>query len=211
MRRDISPGLASLIIQMQVFFTIAAAAVALRERVKGFQIAAMVLALLGLAIIALSARQAATPVGLTLTLLAAASWAALNLIVKSASPPNMFGFIVWSSLFAAPPLLVCAVVFDGAPQIAGALRGAAAATWLAVLWQSFGNTLFGFGAWGWLLSRYPAATVTPLALLIPVFGLGSSALVLGEPLPPWKLLACGLIVAALAVNLVWPRLRSQRP
>ena len=72
-----------------------------------------------------------------------------------------------------------------------------------MLWQSVGNTMFGYACWAWLLSRYPAATVAPLSLLVPVFGFGASALLLGEPLPAWKIEATLLIMAGLAVNLLW--------
>ena len=65
------------------------------------------------------------------------------------------------------------------------------------------NTLFGYTMWAWLLTRYPAGTVAPLSLLVPVFGIGASALVLDEPLPLWKISACLLIMAGLAVNLLW--------
>ncbi len=40
--------------------------------------------------------------------------------------------------------------------------------------------MFGYGVWAWLLARYPAATVAPLSLLVPVFGFAASALILGE-------------------------------
>jgi O-acetylserine/cysteine efflux transporter len=100
----------------------------------------------------------------------------------------------------------------GAVAAAGRARGHRAGleragwgTWAAVLWQSAGNTLFGYGAWAWLLARYPAATVSPMALLVPVFGMGASALLLGEALPGWKLLAAGLVMGGLALNLLWPR------
>jgi O-acetylserine/cysteine efflux transporter len=78
-------------------------------------------------------------------------------------------------------------------------------TWAAVLWQSLGNTLFGYGAWAWLMARYPAATVSPMALLVPVFGMGASALLLSEALPAWKLGAAALVIGGLALNLLWPR------
>jgi O-acetylserine/cysteine efflux transporter len=77
-----------------------------------------------------------------------------------------------------------------------------------VAWQTVGNTLFGYSAWGWLLARHPAATVTPMALLVPVFGMGASALLLGEPLPAWKLLAAALVMAGLALNLFGSRWRG---
>jgi len=52
MRADISPGLASLVIQSQVFFTIAFAAALYRERLKRLQWPAFALAIAGLAIVA---------------------------------------------------------------------------------------------------------------------------------------------------------------
>ena len=56
-----------------------------------------------------------------------------------------------------------------------------------------------------MLARHPAATVTPMALLVPVFGIGASTLLLGEPLPGWKLGAAALVMAGLVLNLLWPR------
>ena len=82
-------------------------------------------------------------------------------------------------------------------------------TWAAVAWQSWGNSLFGYAAWGWLLARHPAATITPMALLVPVFGMGASTWWLGESLPSWKLLAAALVMGGLAVNLLWPGIRRR--
>jgi O-acetylserine/cysteine efflux transporter len=86
-------------------------------------------------------------------------------------------------------------------MIAG-LRAADATSWFAVFWQATANSMFGYAAWGWLLARYPAATVTPMALLVPVFGIATSAWWLGESLPAWKLLAMVLVMGGLAINLL---------
>ena len=94
----------------------------------------------------------------------------------------MFGFMVWSSVFAVPPLLLLSLAFDGAGTDWHAIAGAHADAWAALAWQVVGNSLFGYVAWNWLLTRYDAATVTPYALLVPVFGMGASAVLLGEPL-----------------------------
>jgi O-acetylserine/cysteine efflux transporter len=96
---------------------------------------------------------------------------------------------------------------EGWPAIEAGVRTASSATWLAVLWQAWGNSLFGYAAWGWLLARYPAATITPMALLIPLFGMGSAALWLGESLPTWKITAAALVMGGLALNLLWPKWR----
>ena len=114
--------------------------------------------------------------------------------------------MVWASLFSVPPLLALSLIFEGWPAIVRGVTHADAVTWAAVAWQSVGNTLFGYVAWGFLLARYPAATVSPWSLLVPVFGMGASALVLGEGLPGWKLAAAGLVIGGLAINVVGPRI-----
>ena len=119
----------------------------------------------------------------------------------------MLAYVVWSSAFAVPPLVVLTLWQEGWTPVRTALEHANAAAWAAVAWQAVGNSLFGYAAWGWLLARYPAATVTPMALLVPVFGMGASAFWLGESLPGWKLLAAALVMGGLALNLLWPHLR----
>lgn len=206
MRADISPGLASLVMQSQVFFTIGASVVLAGERVRAVQGLAVALAVAGIALIgwhvAGDASTLTTPLGLGLALLAAASWAAANLVARGAGKVNALAFIVWSSPFCVPVLLALSWGLEGPGPMVHALGHATWVGWGAVLWQAIGNMLFGFAAWNWLLARYPAATVTPTALLVPVFGMGSSALLLAEPLPGWKLLAATLVVGGLALN-VW--------
>lgn len=206
MRADLSPGLASLLMQAQVFFTLILAAWLQHERLPGSQGAGLALATVGFALIAWQSfhqtHQDVTPLGLALALAGALCWSAGNLVLRAIGRVDMAGFIVWSSVFAIPPLLALSLVFEGPSAWLHALPRASLAAWAAVLWQALGNTLFGFGAWGWLLARHPAATITPLALLIPVVGMGSSALLLGEPLQAWKLGAAALVLAGLALN-VW--------
>lgn len=204
----ISPGLASLVVQTQVFFTIGLAIAIERERVQPFQWCALLLAIAGLAVIAVHTDAATTPLGLALVLGAALSWAGGNLVARHSGRVDMLGYVVWSSLFALPPLLALSLWLEGPARIAAGLAQAGPSVWAAVLWQSVGNTLFGYAAWGWLLARHAAATVAPMALLVPVFGMSASALLLGEPLPAWKLLAAALVLGGLALNLLWPRLRA---
>lgn len=200
----ISPGLASLVIQMQVFFTIGLSVWLARDHVHAFQGVALAFAAGGLAVILMHASGDVTVLGLVLVLLAALAWAGGNVVAKIAPGENMLAYVVWASLFSFPPLLVLSLVFEGWPAIAHGLTHADAVTWAAVLWQSAGNTLFGYASWAWLLARHPAATISPLALLVPVFGMGASTLLLGEGLPAWKLVAAALVMAGLALNVLWP-------
>jgi len=210
MRADITPGLASLVVQAQAFFTIGMAVWLSGERVARYQIAALLLASAGIALIALHTDASATPLGIVLVLGAAASWAGGNMVARAARSVNMLGYVVWSSLFAVPPLLVFALALEGWPRMSAGIAAADWKTWGAVVWQSVGNTMFGYGAWGWLLARHSAGSVAPLSLLVPVFGLATSALVLGEPLQPWKLAAFALVMAGLAVGVLWPRFATRK-
>ena len=205
----ISPGLASLVIQVQVFFTIGLSIALADERVPGYQWAALVLATLGIAVIALHADASATPTGLVLVVLAAAGWAGGNIAVKRGNAANMLNYVVWASLFSAPPLFALSLAIEGWDAIRDGLARADAATWAAVAWQAVGNVMFGYAAWGWLLARHPAALVTPMALLVPVFGMASSALWLGESLPAWKIGAALLVMSGLAVGILYPRWQAR--
>lgn len=209
MNGHITPGLASLVVQTQVFFTIGLAMVLSGERVRPFQVAALLITLVGLSIILLHTDGSTTGLGLALVLVAAASWAGSNIVVRATPGVDMVAYVVWASLFTVPPLLLLSLVFEGWPAMRDGLANADAGTWAAVLWQSVGNTMFGYAMWGWLLSRYPVATIAPMALLVPIFGMGASALWLGEPLQSWKLAAAGLVMAGLALNLLWPKLAAQ--
>jgi O-acetylserine/cysteine efflux transporter len=208
MQGRITPGLASLVVQTQVFFTILLAMRVARERVQGFQWLALALAAAGIVVIALHTDGRTSLAGLLMVLAAALAWAGGNIVAKQAQPPQMLAFVVWSSAYAVPPLFVLSWWFEGGTAILNGLRQADALTWAAVLWQAWGNTLFGFAAWGWLLARHPAATIAPMALLVPVFGIGASSLLLGEALPAWKLGASALVLCGLGLNVLWPRLRA---
>ncbi|SPE35739.1 putative amino-acid metabolite efflux pump [Burkholderiales bacterium] len=208
MNGHISPGIASLVIQVQVFFTIGLSIWLGGERVRTFQWLALLLATSGIALIAWNTDGTTTVLGLLLVLVAALSWAGGNIAAMQGKPANMLAYVVWSSAFAIPPLFALSLLLEGWDAAWTGLHQSDLATWAAVAWQGWGNTLFGYAAWGWLLARHPAATIMPLALLIPIFGMGASALWLAEALPAWKLGAAALVMAGLAVNLLWPRLRA---
>jgi O-acetylserine/cysteine efflux transporter len=210
MHGRISPGLASLVIQVQVFFTIGLAMRSSGERLQPLQFGALALAVAGIAVIGAHTGASASVVGLVLVILAALAWAAGNIVARQAGRVNMLAYVVWASLFSVPPLLLLSLLLEGPRAIVAGLHAAGVATWAVVLWQSVGNTLFGYTAWGWLLARHEAGTIVPMSLLVPVFGMAASAFWLGEPLPAWKLLAAALVMAGLALNLLAPRWRAAR-
>lgn len=208
---NISPGLASLVVQTQVFFTIGFAMLFAKEQLKVYQAVAVAIAMTGLGIIAVHTDATTTFLGLALVVFAGFSWGVANTASRRAGAINMLSYVVWASAFAIPPLLLISWIFEGGwGSMYASLTSAPTGAWLGVLWQSWGNTLFGYGAWAWLLSKHPAAAVAPAPLLVPIFGMGSAAFFLSEPLPLWKILAAGIVILGLMVNLFWPYWKTQR-
>ena len=205
----ISAGLSSLIVQSQAFFTIGLAMYFAREQIAQFQLIALLVCLTGLGIIAGHTDQNTDFLGLALVLLGALSWGFGNTISRNAGKVNMLSYVVWSSIFSVIPLIILSLIFEGWDLIHASLEGLNGSLWAAILWQSWGNTLFGFAAWGWLLARHPAAVVSPISLLIPVLGIGSAAVFLGEPLPLWKITAATLVIAGLGINMYWPIIKAR--
>ena len=70
---------------------------------------------------------------------------------------------------------------------------------LAVLYVVVGATFFGFGSWAWLLRRHPASRVVPFALLVPVAGIASAWVALGEQPNTPELVGAGVVLTGLAV------------
>ncbi len=198
------PGLASLVIQLQAFFTIGLARVLLGEHARANQLLGAAIALAGMGVVAAHMDQPGTLLGLALVIASGVSWACANIVVKRVGRADALGLAVWGSVVACVPLAVATVAVEGWPAVHATLRGMGWASWAAVLFQSYPNTLLGFGVWSLLMRRYTAAQVAPYSLLVPVVGMGCAALVLGEPLPGWKFVAGALVLGGLALNQLPP-------
>jgi len=205
-------SLASVVIQAQVFFTILFAAILMREKPGSHQILGGVVACLGLVLIAWPRFVGEGAAPFLMTVGAAAAWAVANILSKQPGRVDMLGFVVWSSLVAPIPLLGLSLWIDGPDRVVSAAMNLDAATLAAVAYLAYPCTLFAFGAWAYLLSRHTAATVTPFALLVPVTGMTSASLLLGEHVAPIEALGGAVIVAGLAINIFGAQaMRRLRP
>lgn len=202
-------GLASLVLQAQAFFTMAFAALWLREPWRPTQLAGLVLAAGGLALIGSAHGQAMPLAGFALTVAAAASWAVGNIVTRGLTahgPVDMFAFIVWASLVPPVPFLALSLLLEGPGAIGTALSGFSLRSTGAVLYLAWAATLLGYGLWSHLLSRYPANQVAPFPLLVPLVGLSAGWAVYGEALQAVHFAGGALLMAGLAVNLFGGRL-----
>jgi O-acetylserine/cysteine efflux transporter len=214
MKLGMPAGLSSLVIQLQVFFTIGLAIPFLGDRLQRHNLLGAVIAAAGLVLLAaykLATGATVTLIGFALVIVAAFAWAVGNVVAKRAAgehEADMFGLVVWSSIVPPLPLAVLSYAFEGGPAAWQAVASAGALTWGCVLFLAWGATLFGFASWAALLHRYPTALISPFGLLIPVSGLASGALLLGEALAPLQAAGVLLVFAGLAENVYGPRLRA---
>ena len=193
-------GLASLVLQAQVLFTLVLAALQLHERPTARQIAGTVVGAFGLALVA-SGRSAETPlIGLLLTVAAALSWAAGNVASRRAAVASGLSMTVWSALVVPVPLFVLALIVNGPDEVGTALTHLTLANLLSTLYTAYLASLVGYGIWNTLLARHTAARVVPFALLVPPVGLLSAWLVQGERPAPVEAVGGAILLVGVAVT-----------
>lgn len=197
-------GLASLLLQLQVFFTILLAIIFLSEKPSIWQIIGAIVAISGIGLVAENLGAEISIYGLALIIAAAAAWGLGNLISKKLGKIDMLALVVWGSFFAWPPLLVLSFMLEPNSWNMVVISRISWVTIGAIVYIVYPVTLLGFAAWSWLLNCYPAATVAPFTLLVPVFGFAASSLILGESFPLWKISAATLVIVGLCINLFGP-------
>jgi O-acetylserine/cysteine efflux transporter len=194
-------GLASLVLQAQAFFTLIFAGMFLHERFRAPNLVGLFIAACGLAVIGIQGGHEMTLAGFVLTLCAAASWAMGNIVTKKVGKVDLVGLVVWGSLIPPLPFFVLSYWFEGPQRITAALSGISALSVFAIVYLAFIATLIGYSLWSRLLSRYPASQVAPFSLLVPIVGLASAWVFLGEQLSEPQILGALLVMAGLAVNV----------
>ncbi|MCX5390818.1 EamA family transporter [Streptomyces sp. NBC_00094] len=202
-------GLSSLVLQIQAVFTALFAFAALGERPGRRKVAGMAVALAGIGVAAVDegafdGGTAGALTGFALVVAAAACWGVSNVLTRKASPPDALNFMVWVSTVPVLPLLALSLLLEGPERDLAALRGLDWTGVGVIVYVAWITTVFGFGAWGWLLRRYPASSVAPFSLLVPVFGMSSAALFLGEGVSPLRWCAAALLVGGVALTSLAP-------
>ncbi|WP_409237392.1 EamA family transporter [Streptomyces sp. PA5.6] len=192
-------GLSSLVLQVQAVFTGFFAFLALGERPGRVRVTGMVVALGGIAVAAVDEGETGPLTAFALLMGAAACWGVSNVLTRKASPPDSLNFMVWVSTVPVLPLLALSLLFEGPSRDLDALRSLDWQGAGIIVYVAWVTTVFGFGAWGYLLRRHPASTVAPFSLLVPVFGMSSAALVLDESVSGLRWCAAALLVGGVAL------------
>ena len=221
-----SAGLTALLLQVQIFITVLLAYVILGETVNRMQIIGMVVGVLGLGVIALNLGGDMPLIGFVCILIAAIGWSFGNIaskqvsaqamvktIQQSASLPtgsptnsrnkssalSALALVAWGGLIACVILILSSLIFETEAWQLATFTQASLKSWLSLGFIVYISTLIGFGLWSHLLAQNTASKVTPFALLVPVFGMITSVLLIGEVVTWWKMLAMVLILSGLVL------------
>lgn len=204
----LSPGLASLVMQVQVFFSIGLAFLLFNEKPDWFKILGSLVSFAGIAIVAAHVGGDVTLIGLILTLLASLAWASGNMFTKKINAGSPLSLVVWGNLVALPFMAGASYFIDGTTAITHSLENISWTAIAAIAYVVYISTHLGYGIWGSLIKMYPTSTVVPFTLLIPVVGFLSSAMFLNEQLTDWKLWASLFIMGGLIFNLFEKKILS---
>ncbi len=207
-------GLASLVLQASAPFTLVLGALLLGERVRGRQWLGIGIAVAGMVLVGVSRAQAAAFLPFLLVLVGGLGWAFGNLASRLAKPPNPLHLTLWMSVVVPLPMLALSLVFEGPGRIwtalAGSFGAAAAPAWIGLAYTCILGTAVGSGIWTWLLARHPAGVVAPFSMLVPVAGILTAAVVLGER-PTWleilggAVVVCGVLIGSRRSRKPEPR------
>lgn len=199
-------GLASLLYQTQIFFSLILAALFFKEKISAVQLCGLIAALFGIFIVAFNKGSDFSALGFVMVLGAAISWSAGNIVVKKIGKVNMFALVVWGNFVSWPPVFALTYLVEGKEEIISSVKNMSDLSVLAVMYIVYLSTLVSFSLWCFLLSRYPVSVVVPFTLLVPIVGMFSSAIVFGEPLYSWKLTAGAFIILGICINIFGPTL-----
>ncbi|MDD2494508.1 MAG: EamA family transporter [Tissierellia bacterium] len=205
-------GLSSIIVQMQAFISPIFAYVILKEKITIKQITGIIIATIGLFVVGLTSHTNSFSnipvIALILTILAPVFWSASNIVARISSEKaaekgeklDMFSLVVWSGLVPPIPMLILSIIIDKPQAIINAITNLTPISIFTILYLSFGATLFGYGFWSILISKYPMSKISPLSLMVPITGLLTARIVLKEQLSSMQWLGISIILIGLVIT-----------
>ena len=204
-------GLTALILQAQVFITVALAALLWREPIRANHLLGMLTAAAGLLLIGIGQHQGSVPMAALWAILGAAvSWALGNVVVKYVGKVNALSVVVWGDVSSLLLFALASFALYGGGGVWQQISGLSLRGLFGVLFVAYAASLIGYAAWGSLLSRYPAGKITPLALLVPVVALLVAWALLNEYLNIWHWLGVVLVMAALLIHVFGGKIAFKR-
>ncbi|MCW5700387.1 MAG: EamA family transporter [Rhodospirillales bacterium] len=204
--QGVDAGPAAIAIQLTVPFSAILAWVFYRERMGALQLVGLVVAFVGVYILAGEPTTKPSVPHFLMVVAGAFAWALANVIIKRIGPIDVFLLNGWLAIFAAPQLFLASMLLEEG-QVA-AVTVADWRAWGSVAFMAIGASITAYGLWYYLIRKYEMNKVVPLMLLSPVLAVLLAAALLGEPLTLRIVLGGAITITGVAMIQF---LKSARP
>ncbi len=183
--------------QLGVPFSCVMAAILFKDYLGPWRSFGLVLAFVGVMIVAGTPNAAEHWDAFLLTVLGAWSWSGANMYLKTIQQPTTVPLLFWPALISVIPFLILTLTFEqGQLEI---LQTARWTTWAGVTYSMIFASLVGYGLWNWLVANNPMSVVMPFGLLMPIFGITIGSIMFDDPLTPQIILGGSLAIAGVGI------------
>lgn len=206
--KNLDAGTAAVVVQLQVPFAALLGHFIYKDRLGWRSILGMALAFAGVLLITGEPRLSGQLLSVGLVVVGAFMFAVANIQMKGLGNLDGNTINAWTGLFAAPQLLAISLVLES-----GQIESLRTVTWEALgalFYQVVIMVIISYALWYRLLRKYAVGTVMPLTLLLPILGVLSGALLLGEAMT-WQKAVGGLLTVMGVGVIVIRRARIAEP
>jgi O-acetylserine/cysteine efflux transporter len=192
---DISP--IAIAVQLHVPFSTIIAIIFLKERIGIWRSSALVVAFVGVIVIAFDPNVVNSLLAMFMATIAAFSMAVSTVMLRYMKGVGVFNLQAWVALIASPGLFAVSLVVES-DQIS-AFQTAGWIEWGSVAFSAIGATIIGHGLMFYLLQRYPVSVTLPYTLLAPIFGVAFGVSIMGDVMTTQIILGSVSTLAGVAV------------
>ena len=190
---------AVLFIQCEVPFGVLIAYFFLKEKPKIKNLFGIVISFIGLIILSGAPNLEGKLIGVILVLSGAFTWSLGQVLIKPISEKiNGIVLTAWIGVFAGPQLILASQLFEG--SVIDNILSADFKAWMIVFYLALLMNGIGYSIWYYVLGKYPVNKILPVMLLLPVTGVITAIIFLGER-PDIKVFIGGFIIV-LGVGLI---------
>ncbi|EWY37515.1 DMT transporter permease [Skermanella stibiiresistens SB22] len=191
---------ASIAIQLQVPFSSLLAALLYKDKLGWRRGLGMAISFAGVMVIAGEPRAMGGGFYLGLVVIAALIFSVVNIQIRRIGSISGFALNGWMAALAAPQLLIVSLLTEtGQIEM---IRSSTWVGWSSIAYMAILVTIVSYAIWYRLVRRYQVNQTMPWTLLVPVFGVLSGILMLGEPLTPAMMVGGTLTLMGVAVIMI---------
>lgn len=208
-----SGSAASVVGQLGVPFTTILSIIFLNEKVRWRRALGIALAFAGVLIISIEPEGFSVEFGLFFVIVSAFIASVGSILMKQITPLPAVHVQAWVGAMSFIPLFICSSMLNGfdagfTGQFVAFYEGGAM-IWLATAFAVFGVSIFGHSSFYWLITRHEMTLLSPLTLMVPVWGVIFSVIILNETITLKFLI--GGVVSLLGVLIIALRPNSKLP